>query len=349
MSRTIFFTDPHLGLGRAANTTPKSAEALQDALWQQVKEIIGLAQTYDFLVCLGDVFDRYSNPERITAQGLELCRNCSLVLSGNHDVVNRESQFGSLQLVDHVLVELNETSPCIFAKFGKSHYDQLLYRDFTVVPHVASQQLFEESLGAALETADGARTLLLHCNYQLSEERADATTLNLKAEHVEELLGPFKRIMLGHEHIPRDEHDGRVIVLGNIHPTSFSDISDKRIGILENGKLRFEQVWSKERGSLVMDYHDLPRATDANFLRVTGQVEINDMIGVTRRITDLWGRSPSLYGVKVEVALPGVKMADGQDVQRSLHQLPELIRRELQAEPQLLEMWDQLVQEESTS
>jgi DNA repair exonuclease SbcCD nuclease subunit len=347
IGRVTFFTDPHLGLPRTANTTPASAKALQTALYEAA-----LLACDDVVptVCLGDVVDRFSNPERVALQALEVVSRCSLVLSGNHDLVNQADQIGTLSLVDQVLQESTQhrESPIVFAPFGQAAargVESLPW--MAAVPHVASQELFEDSLVMALERPPPRepgwpRLLLLHCNYNLSEDRANKTTLNLKPDYAEELLTEYDYILLGHEHVASEHLGGRVIVIGNTHPTGFSDLSDKRSLTLTKGEgFRERALWSLKGGYAEYAHDQIPTRTSAQFVRIVGTAEAEQMLGVKRAIQSMWERSPALYAVRDEVQVPGMLVTPSRS-SGGLAQLPDFIRRELEAEPKLLALWDTL-------
>jgi hypothetical protein len=217
------------------------------------------------------------------------------------------------------------------------------------VPHVASQELFEDSLVLALDAPPARfkgwpRVLLLHCNYNLSEDRGSKTTLNLKPDYAEELLTVYDYLLLGHEHVPSEHLNGRVIVVGNTHPTGFSDISDKRtLKLTRGGEFEEKLVWDATTGYAVYPHDQIPRSTDAEFVRISGTVAPEQLLSVKRDIQSMWQRSPNLFAVKDEVQVPG--MAVTPSLGGSLSQLPDLIRKELESEPKLLALWDALCAE----
>jgi DNA repair exonuclease SbcCD nuclease subunit len=347
-----FYTDPHLGLSRAGNTTPRSSENLRQALLDQALQIV---KRPGRKICLGDMFDTFSNSEEVLESVLPVISQTTLVLSGNHDVVNQAGKVGSLQMLDRAYQRLTGAGHCLFAYFGKPMAFSWAIPEEDVhlvaVPHVANQSLFEESLNTAKDTkinrGHGGAILLLHCNYDLSEQWATETSLNLTPDKAEQLLETFDYIMLGHEHAPAEYLDGRVIVLGNTMPTGLGDISDKRIAILENGQLRFEQIWKESKGYAEYAHNNLPESTEAEFIRVKGEVDPGEMLNMTRSIQQMWRRSPNLYCVKVDARIKGLApTTDGETVTQSLAQLPAIIRKELERHPALLALWDQLIQEE---
>lgn len=347
-----FYADPHLGLSRSGNTTPRSSEKLRDRLFEQVEDIISRR---GYKICLGDMFDTFSNNEHVLTRALAIFSGTSLTLSGNHDVVNQADKVGSLKMLDQAHYRLLGSSRALFSDFGRPcAFSWPLPAEsvhVVAVPHVASQSLFEQSLDEAMETKidryHGGSMLLLHCNYDISEDWATETTLNLTPGRATQLLGKFDYIMLGHEHAPAEHLDGRLIVLGNTFPTSLGDISDKRIAHMDEGKLRFEKIWDASLGYAEFAHDQIPESTDVSFARVKGEVDPADMLEMTQAINRMWKRSPDLYCLKVDAKIKGITPGvNGESVTDSLAQLPAMIRRELEAHPAMLALWDALREEE---
>ena len=351
----IFYTDPHLGLTRSGNTTPRSAASLQERLFTQSYNI---CQRDGLKVCLGDMFDTYSNNERVMDRAMPILSKTALTLSGNHDVVNQAGKMGSLEMMNGMFASLTGQGKALFSEFGKPMaFSWPLYEEsvhLVAVPHVASQEIFEESLVDAMQIkidrGHGGAMLLLHCNYDLSSAWATETSLNLTPEMCERLLEKFDYIMLGHEHAPAEYFDGRVIILGNTFPTGLGDVSDKRIAIMEEGHLRFEQIWDASTGYAEFTPATLPERTDANFARLKGEIEPGTMLELTQAINRLWKRSPNLYCLKMEAKVVGLSQdMDDKKVTTSLAQLPDIIRRELTSQPAMLSLWDTLLEEVRTN
>ena len=353
----VIYTDPHIGLRRNANTTPAGRDRLQQAIINTLDgflpESIVDQGDHNKYVCVGDLFDQYSNPEKVIDQGLDILYRTHMVLAGNHDVVADSDKIGSLQLIEGTPAH----GDVIRADFGKPKVGALLLDDFLVVsvPHVTTQELFEKSLGMAIDYClehpsyvEGAiPILLLHCNYDSPYECTE-TSLNLKPDHALELLDTFSHIFMGHEHSPRDLLRGRLVILGNTHPTSFSDISDKRIAILDNvgGKavVNFKQVWSKELGYLEIDVNEegfIPATTTAQFVRVVGTAPADQMARVSKGVNTLWKNSPNLLAVRSEVAVTQIEGQDSTAIEATAETLPALIARELEADPAMKQMWEE--------
>lgn len=342
----LFYTDPHLGVTRAANTTQGSSAALQKALYDQASAIVA-NRDLQLTLCLGDLFDNFSNPEPIHLQGMQVMSKTALTIAGNHDVANQANKMGTLELLNNHFNSLQGRGRVFFAPFGESAHLTWMTDDkhaLTFVPHVASQELFLQSLLNASEAMHDikqrTKILCLHCNYNFPDERLNETTLNLTEDTAKQLLDRFDYILMGHEHIPAEHYDGRLIILGNTHPTSLSDISDKRIAFLENKKIRFETVWSKADGYVELQASRLPDMVSANFARVQGEVDAGGMLDVMKHVSAMWRRSPNLYVLKMEVTMAGAPQGDTPAA--ALAQLPAIIRKELEATPELLKLWDEL-------
>lgn len=344
----IFYTDPHLGLSRASNTTPTSSLKLRDILYHQALSIVERQGTK---VCLGDLLDKFSNPEEVQVQAADIYSNTNIIIAGNHDVTNQKNKIGTLSLLSNLL----DCSDCVIAEFGKPMSKSYLLDNtafLTLVPHAGLQEIFVESLSMAVANVgtcpQGAtKFLLLHCNYNMPEDRLTETTLNLTPERVDQLLQHYDYVMLGHEHGPSEHFDGRLVILGNIHPTGLGDISDKRIAIFEEGKLRFEKVWYATTGYAEFDCQDIPESTATSFVRVKGLVPAGGMLELTKSISTMWKRSPKLYCVKMEVNMPAISVGvDNEGVQQSINRLPDMINKELAEYPEMKMLWDQLLREE---
>ena len=152
----------------------------------------------------------------------------------------------------------------------------------TLVPHHTTQALFEEALNKAeaeLQHVESGITniLVLHCNYDC-QFASDETSLNLRAERAKTLLDVFDYVLLGHEHNPKEDFDGRLIVIGNTPPTGFSDISDKRVVVFDHGRATEELVWSKDKHYLEIGPDELERVNaDTQFLRIVGELDPSEL------------------------------------------------------------------------
>lgn len=228
------YSDPHIGLSRQSHTTTASSSRWKNKLFSTVSGILSTATGPT--ICLGDLFDSFSNSEQDISHGYSLATKTSIILAGNHDVENRADKLSSLQLLDELLRShaANYRVAQIFSTpYGTSSTITTVIGNtrFVFVPHTANKDLFELSLQQAeeLKPFQGYSVLCLHCNYALPDSftRAD-TTLNLTQERAYQLLSVYHRILIGHEHVARtDPQTDRIQLLGNVFPTSFSELSDK--------------------------------------------------------------------------------------------------------------------------
>jgi len=254
MGKVLIFSDPHLGLRRKANTSMASSMRLQQKLLSMAikagtKMKNDLECSWSF--CLGDLFDTYRNPEHVIKDAASAISQVDMVLAGNHDLENRAESIGSLQLLSSMLPDNHKF---VINSLGEAESYHVSHgtTSFLSVPHTATQELFENALDDAAgfaSTLEGKwKILLLHCNYHLSYENLPDTSINLTKEKTDELLQTFHKIFIGHEHIPAEHYDGRVIIVGNTFPTGFSDISDKRVLTYdtETGEHESHVLWESD-------------------------------------------------------------------------------------------------------
>lgn len=377
----IVYTDPHLGLQRAAHTTPESKRRLQDAQFAMVESIHLLKQSFKLegvqnkLICLGDFFDTYSNPEEVIQRSAPLLSEVDECLSGNHDVVGRESKSGSLELLDHILPR-NEACKLevIGAEYGKASCKSWLYQDhdatLTYVPHVATSGLFDESLELAMADLDkirqtldithpyeegggwkGKHYLFLHCNYDNDMAAEKEATLNLSAEDAQVLLDHgFDYIVLGHVHQPSEHLGGRVIVLGNTHPTGFGDLGDKRIMLIgTDGLPTFETIYRADKHELTVDLDDylsgqVTIGPDVRFAILTGDIATERATDLAKAVKQIWSENDTLMALRSVVTLQNAAQIAPGATPVSFSRLPEYIEKELAERPALLAIWKEVTQ-----
>lgn len=356
-SHILFSSDYHLGLSRTAGTTPDSRARLRDIVLAQAKDVnklafgilsISGAPDSDDIerVCLGDFFDSYSNTEEILLSTLDLFTSMSVVVAGNHDITNRKGTLGSLQYFDEVLGPI---SPAKITPFGsaKVHTHDVGNTHLVIVPHVASQELFEKALDNSHKKILKGRSnlLLLHCNFELEFEHSE-TTLNLSRERAHQLLEHFNHILLGHEHNPRDELDNRLHVIGCPFPTSFADMTDKRVLLWDVSAARFETipVWDLASGYREMTPQQPVEGILASFVRIRGEVPAEELSAVLRNIKTLWKDNPRLLAVSAEIKIAGDRPDSGREIATSAESLVSLVQKELRG-TDLLSLFNALLNE----
>lgn len=293
------FSDPHLFTNRAAHTTRDSARLLQSNLYSAA---LKASEPHNSL-CLGDLFDKPANPELALVQGHEVAKRCRLVMAGNHDETNRTGVVTTLDALHSVLDDRIVIAP----NLHEPHFTTL-DEVFWIVPHHASQAVFEQAMQAAMEDAEnfpGRKYLLLHCNYDSPFDLED-NTLNLTPDDAQVLLETFSRIFIGHEHNHRYDHNNRVVVVGNTHPTSFSDISNKYRWELEpdTDRLTHVQLWAKADHYRELRYGEpIPELTGVQFVDVTGAEPVANGVEVADYVRSVWDAGESLIAVRNHVEI----------------------------------------------
>lgn len=347
MTKIALFTDPHLGTDRQAHTTRASAKALQQSIYEQTMQVVN--STTLPIYCLGDLFDKANNSEAVLLQGYNAGIECEAVLSGNHDETNRVGVVTSLGALAEMGVRV-----CAAPDISTPYFDTK--ESIYMVPHHASQELFEQGIRDAAqhaaETRDGlASYLMLHCNYDFTLAIED-NTLNLSRELAEEIGDAFDYIFIGHEHNGGTYLDGKVVVLGNIHPTSFHDIGDKYMYVLdtETAELTKELVWSKSARYLELKLGDtIPDLTGIQFIDVRGSGTVENAVDVANFINELRKCAAecgdSLFAVRNKVDIKDALDGVDSDVEGiTVEDLKTRISKELEG-TELADLFKELVAE----
>ena len=294
------FTDPHLNVSRQAHTTGDSSKRLNQRLFQKAMECKHPIHQ-NFIA--GDLFDKAFNPEWAVIQGMQVAEGCE-VLAGNHDETNREGTMCSLQVVEEAgncKVIRNKKVSGVYWEVGKS--------GVYLVPHHSSQELFVKALMEAKEDAEDVEnpTLMVHCNRGEIMGPSPDSILVISKELEEELLTTFKRIFYGHEH---DSHTNkaegkvvtnRAVVLGNTHPTSFSDISDKYRYeyCTETDQLTRVKVWDKSQHYLKLEIgQPIPEDSQLEFIEVVGLSSRQEAMNYVSKV---WEVNPQAFMVRSNV------------------------------------------------
>lgn len=313
-----FFTDPHIGKELKANTTPASRSLLAEQIRLHGLQAATMPHPDDrkveATICGGDLFDTDSNPEHVLLAGAEVASKCSLVIGGNHDVINVAGRTSSL----HALSELTMDERFVLPpEPGKVSVDLRVYGEVMLftVPHHARQQEFEQALEQARRMADDSeakrKLLLVHCNYHLTFE-AGENDLNLTDAKARHLLQVFDYIVMGHDHRPRRECDGRLIILGNTHPTSFSDQGEKYTWFYDSQGNDWVKAVNASEASmqvkaaqLIEDWRteSLHKYEGAEWLDITGSLPPEAAVDLAKAIRELWRKGGYLYAIRASKVL----------------------------------------------
>lgn len=331
--KMIIFSDPHIGLTRNNHTTPASRQALRQAVAQQARDIV---DKDDFgLICLGDLFDSYDADAASLVEGFDIYTTCGLTLFGNHDLANRKDRMSAIEAVDRIY---QAPVTRFEADVGRASSSRICGYRFWWVDHKFTQALFEEALNDAYENAYGPCSLLLHCNYDSGFAHQEST-LNLTRDKAEWLLSRFEKIFIGHEHMSRTDFDGKLVLVGNTHPTSFSDVSDKFMWEVDVQPDQIASVtpvliWLEADGYLNLHWSDLPELTtlpeSVQFVEVVGDAEPEHMAAISKQVSDIWKLSDNLLMVKNGVQSSALQLTATPEQLARCESVPERISRDLE-------------------
>jgi DNA repair exonuclease SbcCD nuclease subunit len=337
-------TDPHLGYGARTNTSAKSSVVLDAKLYQTAKQLV--AGDEEILLC-GDLFHRSHNKENIIAQGIDIASKCLAVVGGNHDFTNRADDKSSMDIVKEV------TGNIIMAEVGKVFVSEVITskggETFVVIPHHSSQDLFDLAVDKACGSM--ADLMVLHCNFNNPFVEDIDTALNLTIEQANKLLLSYRYIVIGHEHNTRKELGGRLLALGNTHPTSFSDISDKYSWTFTKAEgFARTLIWSKEEHYTSLSAEDFLSFDDEDFelgalqfLDITGELDAELMPELARKVGVFWDKvEPLMVRNRVNVVAEDAMatMEEGYKIEDFI----KMLREGLTEAPQMLELFDTTVE-----
>jgi DNA repair exonuclease SbcCD nuclease subunit len=340
----IIYGDVHLGVQRTANTTPASRLKLQQCIQSTLESILDMPGEK---IGLGDLFDTANNPEHVIQYGSSVVDRTTLTLAGNHDLISDSTKLSSLQLVSEFHPRRIALTP-----FGEAgiHVQTIGGAHTVSIPHATTQDLFIESLEMAVQhvttttaSVGMPRILLFHANFDSPYELTE-TSINMTPEWAERLLNSgYEYVIGGHEHNGRDLYDGRLVMLGNVFCTGFSDISDKRIAILDEEGIRFERVWSMEGGYEEWDVNEDPplTCTQAQFVRVKGNVPSEGIGKVSKAVSTLWKTGPNLLALRSEVRVTDTQQQDTSGIEVTAETLPALVESELASDPAMKALWQE--------
>ena len=336
------FSDPHIGRSSKAHTTGESRKRLSKSLLAYAMAA-ATAPEGESVICAGDLFDTFSNSEADILDGYALAAKCSVVLAGNHDIVNRADVVGSLEVVDNLAAHAETCEVVISPDMGSPYYigGEFEGMQAAFIPHHASQQLFDEAVEDLCSDSGTAqyRAIFLHCNFDNSMTDGSDTSLNLTREQATSLLEKSDYIFIGHEHAPAEHMDGRLIMIGNTHPTNFGDISDKYYWDLTPTGLTKTKLWDAGQKHAVLDITDefLPAPKKGvDFIDVVGKLPQSRGNDLSQYLSDLWHYTdPLMVRNSVEIVSESMVSAELVDFDN----LREVVRKQLEGSP-MQELWD---------
>lgn len=340
MARTLIFSDPHLGVSRKANTTRASSQRLKHRVFEQTLRLVNGITPGTTVICCGDLFDKFSNDEKTLAQGIQVADRCHYILAGNHDSQKDLHKYSSFDLLlDEIYPSMAETA--LISMEMRTHVSD----PYTFVPHALTQSRFEDILDSLNPNPNYPHNyLFLHCSWDRETDQESAgeeAALNLSRRKAQELLAKgFTRIFLGHEHKPTEALGGRVIVVGNPFPTSFGDLSEKRIIMLDPETDIMESITLYSEDYL---HYKGPVSAALNriapFMDVVDDLGTEETAGIVRELLE----NKEVYAVRVHSTEEEIEM---ETIDReNIESLPEVVRKMVERDkPHLLELYDELVQ-----
>jgi len=333
-----FTTDYHLGSTLNTHTTHASRAALREAIFSQAMKLTEDQENPHFIA--GDLVNTYKNDEHVIQQALTILSRVTNCIMGNHDVTNRTDSMGTMELLEPIV-------DVVGAKMGKCEPELHLAEGtaISLVPHTNTQDLFEETLTKmAKRSLDKPEILVLHCNYELPWD-ANETTLNLTEDMAKKLLERFDYILIGHEHNHRTALGGRVVLLGNIHPTNFGDISDKYRWTYQDGKLEKHLIWEKSKHYVeIKPFTEEKLGPDTQFVKIVGSVDASEYPAYCRSLAKLWKNNEGCFAIRSAVEIRSSQTEEAIDTE-SLKSLTETIKEELADTPEMKKLFDELLEE----
>lgn len=257
----ILIHDLHLGVQRAAGTTPQSAVDLGNWMHQQFDKM--LHRIDEDLVIVGDLFDTYQVPLRsvllahISLSKWLLKGRKLYLIPGNHDLSTDSSKLSSFQFLAKLFIDHPNVSYHVGGGF--------IADDVYAISHVTNQDLLDLELAKVPK----CRYLLLHANYDNNFAKDADHSLNVSQAQCEAM--PADVIFFAHEHYYREDMRGKVFISGNQFPSSVSDClhkTDKFMTRLGNTPERI-MTWDTQEYAEI-DWRD-PAASEAKFIRFVGQ------------------------------------------------------------------------------
>ncbi len=263
--RTLILNDLHLGVKRQAGTTKKSREALEEWMLDQFE--VFLQTPHEYLIILGDLFDKRNVEEHVMARVVRLLQheNC-IVVAGNHDLGGIDD-------------ETMSSAEFVSVMAGCYWCDDAMFRaGVYIIPHMHSQEDFDK----AVQDCPDNEIMLVHCNIDSPFAHGDHS-LNLSLQQMKDLSDRGVDVIAGHEHAKRDVMN--VTILGNQMPSSIADClgGDKYMHVLEGEELTEIQTWYVEE-----NYNDEGTFKDSgDFINITGECELSEYPAIVKSVADL--------------------------------------------------------------
>lgn len=263
--KTLILNDLHLGVRRQGGTTKKSREALETLMIDEFESC--LETPHDYLIILGDLFDRRNVEEHVMARVVNLLqRESCVIVAGNHDLEG---------IYDHTM-----SSAEFVARISNSRWVTRpeKFIELQIIPHMHSQEEFNK----AIQECPDDTILLVHCNIDSPFAHGDHS-LNLSLAQMKDLADRGVDVIAGHEHTKRQVMN--VTILGNQFPSSISDCigGDKYLHVLEGEEIEEICTWSKKN---YHSSHEIP-SKQYDFINITGECELAEYPAIVKEVAEL--------------------------------------------------------------
>ncbi len=336
MPSLLILNDLHLGTQRGAGTTPASAAALKQFLFDQTRSILDQHKDKDVLIN-GDLFDKFSEEESTIEQTFQIFHNWlrksgrKLHLApGNHDFSAKADKLSSFHLLGSILTAAHPDQVTVYApELSKVQHG------VWVIPHCLNQDLFDMELEKALEIAGEIGRLFLHANVMNPfAEQADHS-LNVSEEMARRFAETPIQLVFAHEHQRRCisfngasisqktsfDPSADIIVMGNQFPSSISDClphgkaqedGRKFAHVLTEGGWEQVETWTNLDNFTRVDWRDFSTVEDEMFIRVEGTAEQSEAADVVTAIAKYRSASQAFI-ITNAVKIAGVSNIEGFD------------------------------------
>lgn len=335
---TVILNDTHLGVKRAAGTTPVSSVRLRKWLQGRFAEFVQNLE--EDLIINGDLFDGYDVDKSDVLFCLHTLsffakKHTLYLVAGNHDLSKDSNKLSSFEWLAEVLKVMHpDNVVLIMEPTWIAHQFQY------VIPHLVNQQALDDAIAYLLEdiVPSAERQLcpikfcLFHANYDNHFAAQADHSLNVSQEQALALIAAGVMPVFGHEHPKRvvSLGDGDVLCTGNQWPSSVADCIGSKgkfaHRLRADGNYESIPTWTPDDCTAYyaeIDWRDLdqPIAADPGFLRVTGEATFEDAAEVVSAVSRLRRQSDAFVitnAVKVAKAGDDMELAENAEVAQKL-------------------------------
>lgn len=321
----VIINDVHIGVVRQAGTTPASASALGNYIWERFQSLVDTAveQGMDLMI-LGDLFDSANVQSgelvfvfQVLNEFLDSGKKLILV-AGNHDLSKNILKQSAFDVLAAVLKDRPncQVIQCVSSDLAGVRISEHAY----VIPHVPNQDLFNEELEVGLKS--GAPWLFVHANYDNHFAEQSDHSLNVSAEFAERAAAKGVSIFFAHEHQARRFNN--IWVAGNQFPTSVADClgNDFKYYHTFDTEPHAHVFWKAQTDFQKIDWTDLDFVNpEAKFIRVGGQASEVQAADAQERIYRL-RQSHKAFVITNAVTIEGQSLEDS--VSESIESIQQL-------------------------